>query len=529
MKRLLIISILLSVCTAWAATSPYYQYPDAVRLNDTDRMLVYQNVTGSRNITGAKLKSTLSSGLRVSAYGAVGDGITNDRLAIQAALDAASAAGGGVVWLDAKTYLVTRIGASGSGCLYLPTGVTLRGIGPASVLKNTTANGLSVVINKGFDTPAMNYDVAVRDLTISMSGGATNGIVYGGVERGLIDNCTITDPAGYGIWLFRSGDGAGTESTRVPKYITVSNCRVSGVVDVGIEFYGCVGCSAVNNFVSNSASAAATILGGIYVWQGAVDCNIIGNVVEHLNPTSRIFAAIRVGGRDDITRPTATARILIANNVIRDAYYGVRIEPVSDTVKDISVTGNTISRTSQNGVGIYACNTVGVNISSNNIVGSTANFPIKINGADSTFATVSQLVISNNTINSGHQVAIYGGKGMVFSGNQLNLMLNHTVSIYGTISSTFVGNSISDSGSADIAGFLVNKYSTTESTGNIFSGNKIYDSRGTKYLKWVVELLDVSDYNLIVDNSAYGAKAGALAYVNAGTGANNIFEHNMNN
>lgn len=74
-------------------------------------------------------------------YGAAGDGVTDDRAAIQAAIDAASAAGGGVVFLPAGTYLIKRP-------LFLPSKVTLMGAGrgattitkPASVKSLLTAN-----------------------------------------------------------------------------------------------------------------------------------------------------------------------------------------------------------------------------------------------------------------------------------------------------------------------------------------------------------------------------------------------------
>lgn len=45
--------------------------------------------------------------LSVDSFGAVGNGITNDRLAIQAAIDSAFAAGGGIVRLGAKAYLAS--------------------------------------------------------------------------------------------------------------------------------------------------------------------------------------------------------------------------------------------------------------------------------------------------------------------------------------------------------------------------------------------------------------------------------------
>ncbi len=45
-------------------------------------------------------------------YGAVGNGVTDDRLAIQAAIDAATAAGGGTIYFPEGTYLVSRNGVN---------------------------------------------------------------------------------------------------------------------------------------------------------------------------------------------------------------------------------------------------------------------------------------------------------------------------------------------------------------------------------------------------------------------------------
>lgn len=93
-----------------------------------------------------------------SLYGAVHDGTTDDRAAIQAAIDACSTAGGGVVHLPAGTYLIKRP-------LFLASKVTLRGAGrgvttitkPASVKSVLTANAsagatsVTVTSSAGFE------------------------------------------------------------------------------------------------------------------------------------------------------------------------------------------------------------------------------------------------------------------------------------------------------------------------------------------------------------------------------------------
>lgn len=63
MKKLIVILLLAVVALAAHAAGPrqYYDYPDAARLRDGSRMLIYDNLSGNRNITGAKLKEELSS------------------------------------------------------------------------------------------------------------------------------------------------------------------------------------------------------------------------------------------------------------------------------------------------------------------------------------------------------------------------------------------------------------------------------------------------------------------------------------
>ena len=72
----------------------------------------------------------------VMAYGATGNGVTNDTAAISAAIAAAKAAGNGVVWFPTGTYLVS------GGTFYLSSNLTLIGSGKfCSTLKLVASSG----------------------------------------------------------------------------------------------------------------------------------------------------------------------------------------------------------------------------------------------------------------------------------------------------------------------------------------------------------------------------------------------------
>lgn len=99
--------------------------PNATTTASGDRVYLEQGTIGSetaRRATLAKLGEGLGS-YHVEAFGAVGDGVTDDAAAFQAAIDAAEAAGGGVVMVGFRGYAIT-----GSD-LVIKSGVTLRGRG----------------------------------------------------------------------------------------------------------------------------------------------------------------------------------------------------------------------------------------------------------------------------------------------------------------------------------------------------------------------------------------------------------------
>lgn len=74
-----------------------------------------------------------------SPYLALGDGLNDDTSAIQAAIDAASTAGGGIVWIPFGTYRLTTT-------LTLKNGVSIIGAGPKSAKFSIETAGTALVI-----------------------------------------------------------------------------------------------------------------------------------------------------------------------------------------------------------------------------------------------------------------------------------------------------------------------------------------------------------------------------------------------
>jgi hypothetical protein len=126
------------------------------------------NGQGASNInflalgTGAQsrtVQSKLRDVVSVKDFGAVGNGIANDAGAIQLAINAVAAAGGGTVYLPAGNYLMN------SGVTWTASGVHLKGAGvSATTLTCNFASGDIICIGDGAANP---NDCSIEHLSIS--------------------------------------------------------------------------------------------------------------------------------------------------------------------------------------------------------------------------------------------------------------------------------------------------------------------------------------------------------------------------
>lgn len=153
----------------------------------------------------------------VKDYGAYGDGVHDDTVAIQAAINACAAASGGVVWLGPGTYLVTANTTPGQSA----------GIGAALY-------GLSTVIIMGAGRSATIIKVQTGSATSRSDGiaygvdpaGATVSIDNLGAVQLSMDMSAVT--AGFGS-AFRAANTAATGSDATFADLSVINSREWGI------------------------------------------------------------------------------------------------------------------------------------------------------------------------------------------------------------------------------------------------------------------------------------------------------------
>lgn len=240
----------------------------------------------------------------VKSYGAVGDGVHDDTTAIQATINAALAAGGGVVYSPGGTYLTTaQLLLDYSAYITNPRRVVFKGDGPDTTRWAAQTGNFVVLKVLGMQPPNFTQRFYIDDMLISKVdslgticvldnlaywqlrrvafGGSSQLVTGTDILSGMFDSCQFTYSGGNGL-SFVKNDLAD------PNAITFLNCVIGGnqgygVLNTGGGVMTFVGGSVEGNGIAAGTSGSSSYWGVKMVDSqggGAVALNVSGTYFE---------------------------------------------------------------------------------------------------------------------------------------------------------------------------------------------------------------------------------------------------------
>ncbi|MFK7692167.1 glycosyl hydrolase family 28-related protein [Paenibacillus sp. HJGM_3] len=288
-----------------------YDPADTASIDNTGLVLV--------SSSGARFKRLLETPyLNVKWFGAKGDGVTDDMAAIQRTIDAASARGGGTVFLPQGTYIVSP---SGQNRIMLRSNVDILGEGGGTVIKvKDNAGDYGMVFGASSATPVRDVRMShlridqnpANNLTCNIDSSRTDSyywqfaVALYNYENIVIDHVTF-DPA--------CGNNTITLNNVTSRNAVITNCRFRFVRALGDPDY------------DNSA---------IYLNGRS---HTVANCLIYAEPSQKARGAIETHGGTSV----------ISDNISDGYYTGINLQAseASGVHSDMTVTNNTISNANQ--------------------------------------------------------------------------------------------------------------------------------------------------------------------------------------
>lgn len=357
----------------------------------------------------------------VKAYGATGDGVTDDYTAINSAITALSTTGG-ILFFPKGTYLVYAT-------LLIPSNCTIKGAGRnASIIKQGfVASGVDTVgIINNSDTVNGNINITIRDIQLFTT--ATTGTV----PSLTTSTCAIAFKGASDVVIDSVFSQNGTlQFQPLPAFVNTTNVHTTGKlnrikisntrVDSGAEavyfqqgtdlevtnchFSGCFDSTLSINSSGERISISNTILDGKGLAWAALALIEVGND--------------GAGDTNGIRDLTITGNQLL--NAANTGTRGIQLQKVNDVV----FTGNEIRNINAQGIYI-ATGSTNISVTGNVVVGLTSANGHGVQLGNDGITSLANITITGNTLqgNAGNGIQVGGGAqtltSVLISSNSIN-------------------------------------------------------------------------------------------------------------
>jgi parallel beta-helix repeat protein len=355
----------------------------------------------------------------VQDYGAKGDGITDDTAAIQSAIDAAAAAGGGQVYVPTGTYIVSAGEEPSDGCLMLKSNVYMYGDGMGETnikVADGSSSEITGIVRSAYGEETHDFGLSNltldgnRENTTGKIDGWFNGYIPGkeGYDSNVtLDGVEIKDCSGYGF---------------DPHEQTV-NMVIKNSVSHGNGLDGFVADFLSDSTFENNV-AYDNDRHGFNIVTSTHDFTLTDNVAYGNGGGGIVVQR----GSENIPSPSNIT--ITGGEVYGNAAEGVLIKLSSE----VTMTGVDIHDNGSAGVRIYGSNNV--DITDNTISNNSQNAPVPeviiqsyddTQGVSGNYYNGSDNTVQGNTI-SGSDKSTYGVAERNEDGTDRNAIVGNTIS-----------------------------------------------------------------------------------------------------